>query len=105
MVGPPGCGKSLLSETFPSILPPLKQESRFDVMSIYKLAGLRPPYPFAPTYRAPHHSASAVSLIGGGTHPKPGEVSLAHRGVLFLDEITEFSKADIGHTASAISFD
>ncbi|RKQ34269.1 YifB family Mg chelatase-like AAA ATPase [Oceanobacillus halophilus] len=92
MVGPPGCGKSLLSETFASILPPLKQESRFDVMSIYQLAGLQPPFAANPPYRSPHHSASAVSLIGGGAHPKPGEVSLAHHGVLFLDEMAEFPK-------------
>ncbi|WP_068675255.1 YifB family Mg chelatase-like AAA ATPase [Oceanobacillus sp. Castelsardo] len=92
MVGPPGCGKSLLSETFPSILPPLKQESRFEVMSIYQLAGISQQNVSAPPYRSPHHSASAVSLIGGGTNPKPGEVSLAHRGVLFLDEMAEFPK-------------
>ncbi|MFY3790509.1 YifB family Mg chelatase-like AAA ATPase [Ureibacillus sp. MALMAid1270] len=92
MVGPPGCGKSLLAETFPSILPPLTQESRFEVMSIYQLAGLRNAYPSTAPYRSPHHSASAVSLIGGGTQPKPGEISLAHRGVLFLDEMAEFPK-------------
>jgi len=92
MVGPPGCGKTLLSETFPSILPPLKQESRFEVMSIYQLAGMSQQNVFAPPYRSPHHSSSAVSLIGGGTNPKPGEVSLAHRGVLFLDEMAEFPK-------------
>ncbi|WP_068675261.1 YifB family Mg chelatase-like AAA ATPase [Oceanobacillus sp. Castelsardo] len=92
MVGPPGCGKSLLSETFPSILPPLKQEGRFEVMSIYQLAGINQQNVSAPPYRSPHHSASAVSLIGGGTNPKPGEVSLAHRGVLFLDEMAEFPK-------------
>lgn len=92
MVGPPGCGKSLLAETFPSILPPLKQESSFDVMSIYQLSGMtNPNYHMAP-FRDPHHSASAVSLIGGGARPKPGEVSLAHHGVLFLDELAEFPK-------------
>ncbi|MFC4025145.1 YifB family Mg chelatase-like AAA ATPase [Oceanobacillus longus] len=92
MTGPPGCGKSLLAETFSSILPPLKQESRFDVMSIYQLAGMSKENFHTPPFRDPHHSASAVSLIGGGANPKPGEVSLAHRGVLFLDEMAEFPK-------------
>jgi magnesium chelatase family protein len=92
LVGPPGCGKSLLSETFSSILPPLKQESRFNVMSIYQLAGFGSSNASVPPYRSPHTFASAVSLIGGGAHPKPGEVSLAHRGVLFLDEMAEFPK-------------
>ncbi|SHG03676.1 magnesium chelatase family protein [Ornithinibacillus halophilus] len=92
MVGPPGCGKSLLAETFQSILPPLQQESSFDVMSIYQLAGVSNPNYQIPPYRDPHHSASAVSLIGGGANPKPGEVSLAHHGVLFLDEMAEFPK-------------
>lgn len=92
MSGPPGCGKSLLAETFPSILPPLTPKERFEVISIYQLArekfDLNHPLPI----RSPHHSSSAVSLIGGGTHPKPGEVSLAHNGVLFLDEMAEFPK-------------
>lgn len=92
MSGPPGCGKSLLAETFPSILPLLTEESQLEVMSIYQLAGLsQSSFQQAP-FRNPHHSASAVSLIGGGSNPKPGEVSLAHRGVLFLDEMAEFSK-------------
>lgn len=92
MTGPPGCGKSLLSETFPSILPLLKQESQFDVMSIYQLSGVTNNNFRIPPFRDPHHSASAVSLIGGGTNPKPGEISLAHLGVLFLDEMAEFPK-------------
>ncbi|RDW21442.1 magnesium chelatase [Oceanobacillus arenosus] len=92
MTGPPGCGKSLLAETFPSILPALKQEGRFEVMSIYQLAGVTKVDFLTPPFRDPHHSASAVSLIGGGANPKPGEVSLAHRGVLFLDEMAEFPK-------------
>ncbi|WP_019377563.1 YifB family Mg chelatase-like AAA ATPase [Virgibacillus halodenitrificans] len=92
MIGPSGCGKSLLAETFPSILPPLKQESQYDVMSIYQLAGISYSNYKIPPFRNPHHSASAVSLVGGGTNPKPGEVTLAHRGVLFLDEMAEFPK-------------
>lgn len=81
-----------ISETFPSILPPLLKEAQLEKISLYQLAGA--PYTslsLAP-YRHPHHSASAVSIIGGGTNPKPGEVSLAHCGVLFLDELGEFSK-------------
>ncbi|WP_233879565.1 YifB family Mg chelatase-like AAA ATPase [Virgibacillus halodenitrificans] len=92
MIGPPGCGKSLLAETFPSILPPLKQESQYDVMSIYQLAGISYSNYKIPPFRNPHHSASAVSLVGGGTNPKPGEVTLAHRGILFLDEMAKFPK-------------
>ncbi len=92
MVGPPGCGKSLLAETFSLILPILTQDSQFDVMSIYQLAGVSNTDFQVPPYRDSHHSASAVSLIGGGANPKPGEVSLAHHGVLFLDEMAEFPK-------------
>ncbi|MBB5174585.1 magnesium chelatase family protein [Texcoconibacillus texcoconensis] len=92
MDGPPGCGKSLLAETFPSILPSLSKEAQLEKMSLYQLAGADDSSLSMPPYRHPHHSASAVSLIGGGTNPKPGEVSLAHRGVLFLDELAEFSK-------------
>lgn len=92
MIGPPGCGKSMLAETFPSILPPLKQESQFEVMSLYQLSSVSKENYHIPPFRDPHHSASAVSLIGGGSHPKPGEISLAHRGVLFLDEMGEFPK-------------
>ncbi|WP_329602850.1 ATP-binding protein [Terrilactibacillus tamarindi] len=75
LIGPPGCGKSLLSETFPSILPPLTLDHQFEVMSIYQLSGVSLPIINQPPFRSPHHSSSAVSLIGGGTNPKPGEVS------------------------------
>lgn len=92
MDGPPGCGKSLLAETFPTILPSLSKESQLEKISLYQLAGAPYSSLILPPYRHPHHSASAVSIIGGGTNPKPGEVSLAHRGVLFLDELGEFSK-------------
>lgn len=77
MDGPPGCGKSLLAETFPSILPPLSKEAQLEKISLYQLAGAPYHSIFQPPYRHPHHSASAVSIIGGGTNPKPGEVSLA----------------------------
>jgi len=73
MTGPPGCGKSLLAETFPSILLYLSHEHQFEVVSIYQLAGVEKPHLGLPPFRHPHHSASAVSLIGGGSNPKPGE--------------------------------
>ncbi|GAA0319145.1 YifB family Mg chelatase-like AAA ATPase [Bacillus carboniphilus] len=92
MSGPPGCGKSLLAETFPTILPMLSQDDQFEIMSIYQLAGEHHPSNQWAPFRHPHHSASSVSLIGGGSNPKPGEVSLAHNGVLFLDEMAEFPK-------------
>ena len=90
--GPPGVGKTMLSRAFPSILPSLEHEDILDVTRIYSIAGLlhtqtlitRPPY------RSPHHTTSKVGLIGGGTNPTPGEISLSHHGVLFLDEFPEF---------------
>lgn len=92
MAGPPGCGKSLLAETFPSILPPLSNESQLEKVSLYQLAGSDYGNINMAPFRSPHHSASSVSIIGGGQNPKPGEISLAHRGVLFFDEMAEFSK-------------
>jgi len=93
MSGPPGSGKTLLARTLPSILPILTKEERLEVIKIYSVAGLlqnvfiqeRP-------FRAPHHTASAPALVGGGRIPRPGEISLAHRGVLFLDELPEFPR-------------
>jgi magnesium chelatase family protein len=92
MSGPPGCGKSLLTETFPSILPSLTNQAQLEVMSLYQLAGEKRSYDQTVPYRHPHHSASSVAIIGGGSSPRPGEISLAHRGVLFLDEMAEFTK-------------
>ncbi len=96
LVGPPGSGKTLLARALPTILPALSLSESLEVTKIFSVAGklssgkalirLRP-------FRSPHHSASAISLVGGGTIPKPGEVSLAHRGVLFLDEFAEFPKS------------
>lgn len=92
LTGPPGCGKSLLAGGFPSILPALSKEARLEVLSLYQLSRNSYPRSTLPPFRNPHHSASGVAIIGGGQYPKPGEISLAHRGVLFLDEIGEFSK-------------
>jgi magnesium chelatase family protein len=92
MSGPPGCGKSLLAESFPSLLPPLSKEAHLEVLCLYQLSGNGYPHTTLVPYRSPHHSASGVAIIGGGQYPKPGEISLAHKGVLFLDEIGEFSK-------------
>lgn len=89
--GPPGTGKTLLASRLPSILPPLSTEESLEVASIYSIAnqqvilGQRP-------FRAPHHTASAVALVGGGSQPKPGEITLSHLGVLFLDELPEFDR-------------
>ena len=95
MTGPPGSGKTLLSKTFASILPPLELEEAIELTKIYSVSGmLEPESPLVNKrpFRSVHHSASAVGIIGGGSHPKPGEITLAHRGVLFLGEIVEFPR-------------
>lgn len=92
--GPPGTGKTMLAEAFAGVLPPPTEEEMLHVTRIWSAAGLterEPVVNFRP-FRAPHHSASAVAILGGGTNPRPGEVSLAHRGVLFLDEFPEFHR-------------
>ncbi|MDP2705170.1 MAG: YifB family Mg chelatase-like AAA ATPase [Patescibacteria group bacterium] len=91
MYGPPGTGKTMLAKAFCGILPPLSREDIFEVTSIHSATGiLKDDLLIHPPFRAPHHTSSYVSLIGGGTIPKPGEVTLAHNGVLFLDEFPEF---------------
>jgi len=96
LAGPPGTGKTMLGRRLPSILPPLTQEEALEVTRIHSVAGTLAPgsgLVQAPPFRAPHHGASAAAIIGGGTVPRPGEVSLAHRGVLLLDELPEFTRA------------
>ncbi|WP_186321504.1 YifB family Mg chelatase-like AAA ATPase [Bacillus sp. FJAT-22090] len=90
--GPPGCGKTMLADAFQTILPDLSNSEMLETYGIYHLAKESRGFSKRPPYRHPHHSASAVSLVGGGTFPKPGEISLAHKGVLFLDELGEFSR-------------
>jgi magnesium chelatase family protein len=93
--GPPGSGKTLLARTFPTILPALGYEEALDVTRIHSVAGLLPRDGFVAErpFRSPHHTASGIALVGGGSIPKPGEISLAHRGVLFLDEFPEFHRS------------
>jgi magnesium chelatase family protein len=95
MQGPPGSGKTLLARTLPSILPPLSIDEALDVTRIYSVGGLLhagQPLVRARPFRAPHHTISHAGLVGGGRFPRPGEISLAHRGILFLDELPEFGQ-------------
>ena len=93
MTGPPGAGKTLLARALPGILPPMTPDETLEVTRIYSVAGvLAPGTPVVRQrpFRAPHHTVSYAGLVGGGSAPRPGEISLAHRGVLFLDEMPEF---------------
>ncbi len=95
MVGPPGAGKSMMAKCLPSILPPLSLSEALETTKIHSVAGLRAATGLVTQrpFRSPHHTISSVALIGGGTNPMPGEVSLANNGVLYLDELPEFSKS------------
>lgn len=97
MAGPPGSGKSMLARCLPGILPPLSPREALEVSMIHSLAGTLPEGGLIRTrpYRDPHHSASLPALVGGGARPRPGEISLAHHGVLFLDELPEFARATL----------
>ena len=96
LAGPPGTGKTMLARRLPGILPLLHDEAALEVTRIHSIAGTLPPgsgLMRVPPFRAPHHSTSLAGLVGGGSVPRPGEASLAHRGVLFLDELPEFQRA------------
>lgn len=96
MVGSPGAGKTMLARAVPGILPPLNERESLEVTKIHSAAGIIPPggsLISARQFRSPHHTTSLVGLVGGGTRPQPGEISLAHRGVLFLDEFNEFPRS------------
>ncbi|MGI5891359.1 MAG: YifB family Mg chelatase-like AAA ATPase [Bacillota bacterium] len=95
LIGPPGSGKTMLARRLPSIMPDLTLAESMEVTKIFSVAGLLPqdqPLITVRPFRAPHHGASSASIIGGGAHPKPGEVSLASHGILFLDEMPEFAR-------------
>jgi magnesium chelatase family protein len=97
MIGPPGSGKSMLASRMRTILPQLSSSEALETTCIYSLAGMLPEEGLicTPPYREPHHSASLISIVGGGTDAKPGELSLAHNGILFLDELPEFQRGTI----------
>ena len=93
--GPPGAGKTMMARRLPGILPPLDDDAAMEVTAIQSVAGVLPPGASlvrVPPFRAPHHTISDAALVGGGSNPRPGEISLAHEGVLFLDELPEFSR-------------
>ena len=100
LVGPPGAGKSMLARRLPGVLPPLEPAEALTVTRIHSAAGLRPPgvgLARRRPFRAPHHSISAGGLVGGASPPRPGELSLAHHGVLFLDELSEIPRRHLDH--------
>jgi magnesium chelatase family protein len=94
MIGPPGAGKSMLAQRLPGLLPPMSEDEALEVAAVRSVAGvgINPSQWRTRPFRTPHHTASAVALVGGGTQPRPGEISLAHHGVLFLDELPEYDR-------------
>lgn len=96
MAGPPGTGKTMLARAFQGLLPPLSKKEALEVLAIHSLVGnLNENISSTPPFRTPHHTASHTSLVGGGTTPRPGEVTLSHRGVLFMDEFPEFDRRSL----------
>jgi len=95
LVGPPGTGKTMLARALRSILPPLSREAALAVTAIHSVSGSDHDISTQPPFRSPHHTASHTSLVGGGTNPRPGEVTLAHNGVLFMDEFPEFERRSL----------
>jgi len=98
MIGPPGAGKTMLARRLPSILPPLSLQEALETTKIHSVAGKLPPHTtllYQRPFRSPHHTISAMALVGGGSIPQPGEISLAHNGVLFLDELPEFNRSTL----------
>ncbi len=95
LVGPPGTGKTMLARAFQGLLPPLSREDTLAVTAIHSLSGNSQTLSTTPPFRTPHHTASHTALVGGGTNPKPGEVTLAHKGVLFMDEFPEFERRSL----------
>ena len=106
MSGAPGCGKSMIAKRIPSILPSMTEREALEVTKIYSVSGVLKNKGILITerpFRAPHHNASMNSLVGGGNNAMPGEISLAHNGVLFLDEIAEFNDISEGKSYNSIS--
>lgn len=95
LVGPPGTGKTMLARALRGLLPPLSRREALEVTAIHSIAGQETSISARPPFRAPHHTASHTALVGGGTNPKPGEITLAHKGVLFMDEFPEFERRSL----------